>query len=147
MSESANRQKVFEIISAVPNVGKTHDYERWAATQGKFIEFFKDTASGRILGGEICRTGMPAEKIDVIEESRTHQFVFKYYMAVNDEDATEKLFNAKIEAICDAFKGDHTLGGVCLDAGPVSVEVIDVRMFGQVLCHYAELKIPANEIV
>lgn len=147
MSESACRQKLFEIISAIPNVGKVHDYERWAATHGKFIEFFKDVASGRILGWEICRSGMPSEKISVIEESRTHQFTVKGYMAVDDADATEKLFNAKIEAICNAFKGQHTLGGVCLDAGPVSAEVIDARMFGNVLCHYAELKIPINEIV
>ncbi|PKN46762.1 MAG: hypothetical protein CVU59_05030 [Deltaproteobacteria bacterium HGW-Deltaproteobacteria-17] len=146
MSESAIRQKIFETLSAVPNVGKVHDFERWAVDWGKFIEFFKHS-SGRILGWEICRAGMQSEKIDVIEEDRTHGFVIKGYMAVKDADATEKLFNAHIEAICDAFKGNHTLGGVCLDAGPVQVEVIDTRMFGSVLCHYAELKIPVNEIV
>lgn len=147
MSESAIRQKIFETLSAVPNVGKVHDYERWAVDWGKFIEFFKHTAAGRIQGWEICRTGMPSEKISNIEESRTHHFVVKGYMAVNDAQATEKTFNGIIEAICDEFKGNHTLDGTCLDAGPVSAEVIDTRSFGSVLCHYAELKIPVNEIV
>lgn len=147
MSEAANRQKVFEIISAVPNIGKVHDYERWAVDWGKFIELFKDSASSRILGWEICRGGMQSEKLSNIEEARSHGFTVKGYMAVNDAQATEKIFNGLIEAICNAFKGVHTLDGACLDAGPVTAEVIDCRIFGSVLCHYAELKIPVNEIV
>jgi hypothetical protein len=147
MSESAVRQKVFEIISAVPNVGKVYNYERWAVDWNKFINLFKDTASSRILGWEICRGGMQSQKIDVIEESRTHGFKAKGYMAVNDAQASDIEFNAIIEAICNAFKGNHTLGGTCLDAGPVAVPIIEPRMFGSVLCHYAELNIPVNEIV
>jgi len=147
MSEAVCRQNVFEIVSAVPNVGVVHDYERWAADWNKFIELFRDPATSTIRGWEICRTAMPSETISNIEESRTHGFVVKGYMGVNDSAATEKTFNGLIDAICNAFKGNHTLFGTCTDAGPMSAEVIDTRMFGAVLCHYAELKIPVNEIV
>ncbi|MEA5113019.1 MAG: hypothetical protein VB050_03245 [Geobacteraceae bacterium] len=147
MSEAACRQKVFEIISAVPNVGVVHDYERWAADWNKFIELFRDSVSGTIRGWEICRANMLSEKISNIEENRAHGFVVKGYLAVNDALATEKIFNGLIDAICNAFKGNHTLGRICTDAGPVSAEVIDTRMFGAVLCHYAELKFPVSEIV
>jgi len=146
MSESIIRQKIFETLSAVPAVGKTYDYERWAVDWGKFINLFKDTASGTIRGWEICRSNMHSVKIDVIEESRDHGYTIKGYLAVNDALASEKTFNGLIEAICNAFKGNHTLGGTCCDSGPVSAETIDTRSFGSVLCHYAELKLPVNEI-
>ena len=147
MSEALIRQQIYTTLAAVPNVGRVYDYERWAVNWDKFIELFKDSASGRILGWEICRSRMGAQKISTREEEHTHEFTMRGYMAVKDADATEKLFNAVIEAIGAAFRNNHTLNDTCIDAGPLSVEILDTRMFGGVLCHYAELKLPAVEII
>ena len=53
MSEAAIRQKIFDTLSAVPDIGKVYDYERWNVDWGKFIALFQDPASKRILGCEV----------------------------------------------------------------------------------------------
>lgn len=145
MSESTIRQAIFTILKAIPDIGKTYDYDRNNADWGEFIKLFQ-APSGRILGWEISRAGVQAEKLSVIEESSDHVFIIRGYMGVKDADKTELLFNAKIEAVRAAFRGNNDLGGVCTDAGPVSAQ-IDVRTFGSVLCHHAELRLPVNEIL
>lgn len=145
MSEASIRQQIYTILKTVPNVGKVYDYERWAVDWGKFIELFKDS-SGKILGWEICRTGVTGNNISTVEEEDLHQYVIKGYMAVQDADQTEKKFNLKIEEIRAAFRRNFSLSGTCELVTPPSAEVIDTRTFGSVLCHYCELKLTAQEI-
>jgi len=157
VSESAIRQKIFEIIAGQDGIntpsfasaefGMVHRYERWAADWSAFIKLFHDPASGRIFGFEISRTGNRSTKLSNYEEENAHAYTIKGYMSVKDADETESLFNAKIEALQARFRNNHDLDGMCLSAGPLSAELIDTRMFGNVLCHYAELKLPATEIL
>ena len=147
MSEADNRQAIFEIFKAIPDIGKVYDYDRRATTDEEFIKLFLDAPTGRILGWEISRGGLQAEKISNIEEAADHVFIVRGYMSLNDAKATEKLFNAKIEQIRSTFRGNNTLGGKCLDLGSISVPVIEPRSFGGVLCHYCEMRFPVNEIL
>jgi hypothetical protein len=145
MSESAIRQKLFDILSSVPGVGRVYDYERWTADWTKFLELFKDSSSGRILGWEISRNAVESQFLSRVEEEATHRFVIKGYLGVKDADATEKLFNGLIEVIRAAFRGNVTLDGVAELASPLTVPIIDVRTFGSVLCHYCELHLAVTE--
>ena len=157
MSESAIRQKIFETIAgqtglidsshASATLGMVHKYERYSADWNKFIALFKDPVTSRIFGWEIRRASMPAEKLSNMEQQNTHIYQIKGYLAVQDSDQTELLFNSKIEELCALFRGNHTLDETCLDAGAISVDVIEERTFGSVLCHYAELRMPVAEIV
>ena len=146
MSETMIRQEIFTILSAVPGIGRVYDYERWTLDWGKFLELFKDPASGRVLGWELSRSGVEAQFLSRIEEDATHRFTVKGYLGVQDSAATEKLFNGLIEAIRAAFRGNVTLNGMAELVVPVSVPVIEVRTFGSVLCHYCELQISVTEI-
>lgn len=147
MSEALNRQAIYNILRALPNIGKVYDYDRNAVDWDKFIELFKDAPSGRILGWEISRGSAQAEKISSIEEESSHGFIIRGYMGVKDADKSELLFNAKLEQIRAAFRGNNTLGGLCLDISALSASVIDVRTFGTVLCHYAELRLTVTELL
>ena len=157
MSETAIRQKIFETITGQPGIavpshasatlGMVHKYERWSNDWNKFLALFKDPVTGRIFGWEIRRASMPAEKLSNMEQQNTHIYQIKGYLAVQDSEQTELMFNLKIEELRGLFKGNHTLDDTCLDAGAISVDVIDERMFGTVLCHYAELRMPVAEIV
>lgn len=149
MSESAIRTKIRGIMLTVADIGVVHDYERFAGGDwGKFIEFFRCTIGGKeqIRGWELCRKAAPARYDSNGEETTTHQFVIRGYRGVRDADATEKDFNVQIEAVREKFRFNFTLDGLCELAGPVSVEAIDVRMFGSVLCHYCELSLPVQEL-
>lgn len=147
MSESAIRQAIYTILKSVTDIGRVYDYDRNATDWDQFINLFKDNRSGRISGAEISRGNCQSVKISYIEEDSTHGFIIRLYMGVNDADKTELKFNARIEAIRTAARGNHTLSGVCTDAGPITVPVIDTRTFGSVLCHYAELHWPVNELL
>ena len=145
MSESAIREQIFEIISTVPSIGRVYDYERWTSDWGKFLELFKDPATGTIRGWEISRSGVEVKFLSRIEEEATHRFTVKGYLGLQDATATEKIFNGLIEAIRTAFRGNVTLNGVAELVEPVSVSTIEIRTFGSVLCHYCELQLLVTE--
>lgn len=148
MSESIIRTEIFNILSSVTDIGKVYDYDRWATDWSAFINFFKTIIAGKehIRGFEIIRTSAPAAYDDNAEETTTHQYRIRGYMSLKDADATEKTFNNLIEAIRDKFRFNFDLNGKCEFAGPVSVDVVDVRTFGSVLCHYCELTLPVREL-
>jgi hypothetical protein len=155
MSESAIRQKIFEIVAdqqgltevscSSQAMGMVHLYERWAADWNVFLGYFRDPETGRIFGSEIRRAARRGQKLSAMEEQITHTFIIKSYLAVQDADQTELLFNQKLEELAARFRHNQTLNGSCDDASALSVETIDERMFGGVLCHYAESSISATE--
>jgi len=149
MSESAIRASIYNILSSIDGIGKVYDYERRSIDEAVFISLFKDEASGRIIGWEIGRRGASEEKIvlgigsEVNEVS--HFFFIKGYYGLKDSDATEKTFNTLIEEVAEAFRGLPTLNGVAEDHQYIQRDVIEVRIFGSVLCHYAELSLIVTE--
>ncbi len=148
MSETAIRAKIKSIMDTVTDIGKVHDYERWTADWSQFLNLFKANIGGKdqIRGWEILRKSAPAEYIDNVEEMTKHLFIVRGYMGVQDASATEKTFNVLIEAVRAKFRFNFTLDGLCELAGPVSVDLVEVRSFGGTLCHYCELSLPAQEL-
>ena len=151
MSESAIRAQIYSILNNVTNAGKVYDYERWAADWEKFISLFKATISGsdQIRGWEIGRQSMAEKNAGVgggsAGNEKTHTFVIHGYLGLNDAGATEKTFNSLIEAVGDAFRTNLTLNGSCWGHGFIQVRIVEARMFGSVICHYAELSLEVWE--
>jgi len=152
MSESAIRAQILVILNAVTNIGKVYDYERWAADWTTFINLFKATigAVDQIRGWEIGRRNAPQIDHAYGVVYVPHQFVIRGFMSVNDASATEKTFNALIEAIQTAFRTKDTLNGTCETTrydgrASIQVDIIEMRSFGSILCHYAELSLFAKE--
>jgi len=144
MSEAAINTQIGTILSGVSGIGVVHNYQRWASTWEKFLDLFK-TNSDKINGWMITRAATPATVESTTHESRIHQYKIRGVYGLKDEDETESTFQALIEAICDAFRAKRTLNGTAEDSGPLSVTVVENRMFGGVLCHYCELDLPAEE--
>lgn len=148
MSESAIRTEIYNILSGVASIGKVYDYERWTKDWKAFIDLFKDS-TGKILGWEISRGKAGEEKITIgignNEDERAHTYIIRGYMAIDDSEATEKTFNALIEAAATAFRAKRTLNESAEDNQGLQCDVIDARTFGGVLCHYAELRLVAIE--
>ncbi len=144
MSESIIRAGIKAALAGVTGIGQVHDYERWSVDPAKFLSLFQDSASKRIFGWEITRTGVKVEK-PTQKFKVTHTFVLKGYYGVQDAAASEKLFNSVIEAIVLKFIS-NTLAGTQGIVVP-QVGTIEFRMFGNVLCHYAEIKLDVAEIL
>ncbi len=157
MSETLIRAKLVEIVRSVTGAENVYDYPITFTTWDDFISHFKDS-TGKILGFEIARRAAKENYDDPDEATCTHGYIIKGYMGINNAGASDKAFQSLLEAIRDRFRFDHGLSGVDLDAQgnkvmeatnvtPVQVERSDERLFGSVLCHYAEMAISVSELI
>jgi len=154
------REQIKTILSGVDGIGVGHDYDRWAVEWGKFLNLFKDTSTGKINGYLITRKSRKTFELALDNEKiRTHLIVIRLIMGINDADATEITFQQLVDDVCEELEDHDDLNGACLtisdigegesqsgSAGP-QAEVIENRIFGNVLCHYAEIHIYAQEQV
>jgi len=125
-------------LAAVEGVGVVHDYQRWSNEWGKFLDHFKD-ADGKINGCCFTRSATPSERVVMPYLDRNHTFLIRYYYGLNDADATELFFQDLLEDIQDAFDSEYNWDDYAVNSGPMQITVVDNRVFGSVLCHYAEL--------
>lgn len=140
-------------LSAIADIGKVHDYERWSADPAAFIEIFSFTVNNvkHIRGWEILRTGFTEHKNGAF--FRHHRFQLKGYMGVKDASATEKDFQTLIENICEAFRVADGPEGSTWDYrdgdepnnAPVQAGNIEARQFGNILCHTVTLNLSVTE--
>lgn len=137
-------EQVLAITSGVEGAGVGHRYQRWAETYEQFLDLFKD-AAGRINGFCITRDRAGEKTVTTSHNERIHRIRMRFYRGLNDADASELDFQQYIDDTCTAFRSKRTLNGAAADTTPVQVEVIDNRMFGGVLCHFAELVLAAEE--
>ena len=146
------REQIKTIISATEGVGRVHDYDRWAADWKKMLELFKHTdAEGneKINGWVFTRTKTPERWLTNIKYLRVYEWLIRGVYGLQDDQATELIYQNIIENICGSFRTNNTLNGTCETIAPefgsfnglagVQVQLVEVRMFAGVLCHYCEL--------
>lgn len=141
-------------MEAIAGIGKVYDYDRWNADMARFIELFAYTPTGgqkQIRGWEITRTGFTEHKAGAF--FRHHKFQIKGYMGLKDESGSEKTFQAIIEAVSEKFRAADTgendpwefMDGDAPGNSPVQGGSIEVRMYGNVLCHHTALSLSVTE--
>ena len=151
------REQIAAILAAVDGVGVVHQYQRATLGDwGKFLNRFQDS-DGRINTVMITRTATAQRKITLGEKELAYVFALRFYYGMKDDDATEHIFQELLEDSREAFNdGDaETLNGTCRttipDWGPMAgaaglqINEVDARMFGGVLCHFAECRLCALE--
>jgi hypothetical protein len=143
------RNAIKALVEGVDGVGVVHGRSRLATNWKKYIERFYFAETGRIQGAEITRTGFSEHRAGAY--LRHHKFVIRVFLGFQDEAATEETFQPLIDEICEAFRtagpeaswlygdGDNPANS------PAQAPVIDERMFGDVLCHYAEIHLSVTE--
>jgi len=140
MSLADIREQIRTILSGVAGIGVIHEYERLAVDLKKFLDLFKDP-DGRVNGWQFTRISTPSDRNTMPTLHRHHLFRLRGIYGLRDEEATELTFQDMVEAIQNAFDSEYSLNGTVLNSGPVQVRVVENRMFGNVLCHYAELEL------
>jgi len=150
MAEPDIVEQIKAVLSGVSGMGVVHGYQRLATSWGKVLDLFKDDEE-KINACCISRSGIFTRQATVGEAELAYLFSVRFYMGLKDGTATERVFQALLDDVVDALIINDTLNGACEtthpDWGPMSgaaglqVETIDHRMFGNVLCHFAEGKI------
>lgn len=145
------RDDIKTILAEVEGIGSVHGYARFAKESARYLELFKHT-DGKINAWEITRRAVSEHKRGAF--FRHHQIVLHGYMGLQDEVASEEAFQELADAVCAAFRVADPVtdpaswdyrNGDDPEASCAQVEVIDVRMFGNVLCHHAQILISVTE--
>jgi len=139
-------------LTEITDIGIVHDYERWIVDAKKFLDEFKDQTSGRILGWEITRKSVSEHQAGAFFG---HNLMAVHgYMGLNDAAATGKLFQVVVNKVRAKFRKAEPADpnapwdyrdGDNPQNSPVQVPLIDERMFGNNLCHHAEIHISVTE--
>lgn len=150
-AEAAIRAQLKSTIQGVSNTGVVHDYLRWAAEYSAFLDLFKTTISGKsvIRGWTITCESMPQRQdgddgatygTRATGNIQTFNYRLRFYAGLDDSAATEKTILTLALNVVDALDTATTvIDSTSLIATPAQLEVFEPRMFGSVLCHYAEI--------
>jgi len=137
-------------LEGVPGTGIIHAYERQIAEMAKFIALFKDP-DGKICGWEITRRAVPEHRAGAV--FRHHQMILQGYMGLQDAAASSSVFQDQCDDVCDLFRAAEQpqsatwqyRNGDEPDKTPVQIELIADRMFSNVLCHHAVIRVSVTE--
>ena len=151
MSLAVVREKIRVVMAGVPGTGVIHDYERFSNDWNRFLALFSDPATGTINGAMFSRRQHSTQQRTQREHETADVFVIRRYRALVDADASGVAFDDHLEAFLAALRHPKSLnsGGLSTspDWGPMAgsvgaqLDVTEPRMFGSVLCHYAELRL------
>lgn len=155
MSVATHRAGLLALISAVPEVGRVHDYQRYARGEDAFRAHYMHTlpdGSTQLRGWQISHVGVAERLVGLGRTLNEHSWVIRGYLALKDEDATELTFDDLVEAIRAAYRANPTLGGVATGEPIGDEDGIQKRdaapvMFCGVLCHSALLTLQTREYV
>ena len=144
MSRALISAQIKVILGEVSGVGtKIHEYERWAANWKDYLAFFKE--GSKIKGWTITRSRTPEENKTPSTNTRIHTFIIRGYYSLDDSEATEVTFQDLIEDIATAFRTKPTLNGTAFDCSPLQIDSVAAIMFGNVLCHFCQLRLDVEE--
>lgn len=140
MSDATMRAAIAARLTALgAGIGRVHDYERWANNPAQFLALFQPAGSKKVFGWEVVRTGFRVRKVAMRKWKMIHQYTIRGYYGLEDAAATEKTVNALADQIALDF-ARTPLSGTQGEQLPEAA--IEPRVFGGVLCHVVEIRLP-----
>ena len=152
MSEATTRADIVTQVESVSNIGVVYDYVRYADTWDNFLELFKTT----INGNEVIR-GWTVTCISFTETQlgygnpgtiqRDCVYKIRGYFGVDDSAASEKTAMIVAEDVVETLRSSVESGSDAEGNLPAELTVFDGRVFGDVLCHYAEITLSVRSLI
>lgn len=143
----AIRAAIVAVLTAVPNIGVVHAYERYASDLSGLRQHYWSAPHNQVRGWYVRRP-MSTEQGNVFERSvEVIRWRVVGVMSLADASASELTFDALIESIRDAVRADETLGGAVdqcslpggTEEAGIQLDDCGPAMFAGVLCHVARL--------
>lgn len=138
------RAAIVARIESVAEVGLVHGFERFAKGEKDFRTLYAH--AGQIRGWNVRRVTR-AESVPAVGSSTVvNKWRIRGFMSLEDASSSELVFDGLIEALCDAFRADETLGGLIFSMAPDGQAASGLQlddsgpvMFAGVLCHSGSL--------
>lgn len=150
MSLDAVRSALVAMIAAVPEVGRVHAWQRYSREENEFQQLYVWAGAqsvDHVRGWCVRNVNGEERTLGVGRVLMKDSWEVRGYLSLNDELASELIFDGLIEAIRAAYRADPTLGGACAAEmwgdGPDGVQKADSApvIFCGVLCHSAVLTV------
>ena len=145
MSEATVRASIKTLVDGVSNIGSVYDLEPFASTWDVFLDRFKVTIStvemirGWTISCEaIERSGLVSAGTRAQHNVNNYTYKIRGYQGFNYDTSTEKTFLIVALAVMDVLDGGIVSGAV-FNADLAQLNPYAPRVFGGVLCHYAEI--------
>jgi len=141
------RNGLTDLLYAVPGVGRTHNRLRYAADWKTFLDRFSASVTGdrQVRGWWVERERREDAYHSFGKMNMRHIFVVRGVLSFSDTADTDSVFGDVVDAVMDAL-GGATIAGAW-EVGPPTLRINDLRQFGSVLCHYAEIELPVEQEV
>ncbi len=152
MSESGIRAQIKSTLEAVTGFGAVHDYERYPRSLADFFVAMTSGSPAQVNGWVIHREATRSERATIGvsgQVERAHSYRITGFYALDDADGSEKDFQALLEAIFTAFRGEW-LASAAWRSDLLQVEsvtVTSVDEMGADLYHIAECSLIVYERV
>jgi len=146
--ESSGQQKIVDgVVAKMTLAGfhNVHGRERLTADWKQFLSHFM--YGSLVDGWTVSRRATREEHLTNRETLATHTIVIRGYYSANNTTNSEMAFQNLVDTLGNLIGEDFNLSGYCEKHGPLQVNTVEYRVFGSVLCHYAECSFEADEIV
>ena len=143
MSYSLILAQIKATVESASGIGTVHDYERWANKHADFETLFK--SGSKINGWFISREAIQDEWVTQLEILTTYTYVIKGFYSLDDSAASEKTFQALVDAVMNKLRAKVTYSDTTEKAEPPQARLIgSLTVFG-IACHYCEIEVSADE--
>lgn len=147
------------ILNTVTDVGRVWDYQKMPdAHWSEFVKAFTTTVASyadgntHVRGFTIQYVGEERQEETVATMGATKywrriKYAIRAYMTTSDANESDKVFRNLLETVANALDSRPDLIGECHYHDPVSIDVDRgmPRSFGDVMVHWAEIKLTAHE--
>ncbi len=149
------RDAIVAHIQNVPDIGVVHAWRRTANDANTLKALYTVTIDGQsqLRGWHISRISAKETEPVIGRRALTCSWLIQGYLETSDADRSEITFDNLIEAICDTFRDDDTLGGRVTttvledennsanDRAGIQVSEVTAEVFADVKCHAARLEL------
>lgn len=145
MSEATIRAQIKTVVEGVTGVGTVHDWQRhsrsWATLKALY------TSSGTVNSFTLYRVSCATERDTMPTLLRSHVFKIDGIRELDDANASEKTFQALLDALFTAFKNNQTLGSTCQNVDPLQIDQIGTEEIEGTVYHVASCTLVCHERV
>lgn len=163
MSEVNIRADIKKAVLGVSKVGVVHDYERYASEWSVYLDLFKTTIDsekiirgwtitcesfpqGASLDSNIGQLTLGKSATESGKIIRNYTYKIRGYFGLDDMAGSEKTAIGIAEDVVELFDYNINTGTDNWWNYPADLTLFEIRQFGSVLCHYAEVTAIMEEI-
>lgn len=147
MSYSTVIAQIDTVLKSATGVvdNNVYKYDRLEREWTAYLSAFKDATNSVIHGYTITRVNWTEIREASRSNLRTTKWIIRGYYSLGSSGETEATFQGIIDNIATKFSEDPRLNSTVLSVESFNLDILEARMFGDVLCHYAEMSLTTEE--